>query len=223
MTVRSSILVLAAPLAAVFGCSDPPPTPPSGAAQVLLTPASSTIPNIGPRTVCNAGTSGTYTYFFGNAMKSLASEPGQDRVLKGLLQHGKGVNVSCTIKALGGARFSVSASVGGTDANSQRYPGSVRLNGTVTAGGPASGNIARVGFFSPEAQRLENIPGLPECTIGPVITGDDTDPLTGKVKEGALLADFSCPVVGVFDATNSGCDITASIALEHCLTGKEED
>jgi hypothetical protein len=191
--------------------------------MVQLTPASSMVPGIGPRTNCTAGMTGTYTYFFGRATATDQSRPAQERVVKGIMQNGKGVNVSCTIKALGGGRFSVAASVSGTDANYQRYRGSVSINGTVTAGGPASGNVARVSFFSPETSRLDTLTGLPECTIGAVVQGADSDPITGEVKEGALLAEFSCPVIGQFDATNSGCDVTGAIALEHCLTGKEDE
>jgi len=223
MLIRPSIPVLIVLATATFGCSDPPPTPPGGAAQVLLSPASSILPNIGPRTNCTAGSTGTYTYFYGNPDRSSTSDTGQERVLAGIVQNGKGVNVSCTVKSLGGNRFSVSASIGGTDSNFQGNRGSIGVNGTVTVGGPAAGNTAKVTVFSSETSRLDMVDGQPDCTFGPVNSRDDTDPLTGIVKEGAFLGDLSCPVIGAYDSTNSGCDVTASIALEHCLTGKEED
>jgi len=223
MLIRPSTPVLLAFVAASYGCSDPPPTPPGGAAMVMLSPASSTIPNIGPRTNCTAGSTGTYTYFYGNPDKSSTSDTGQERVVAGIVQHGKGLNVSCTVKSLGGGRFSVSGSVGGTDSNFQGYRGSIGVSGTVTVGGPSAGNTARVTVFSSEVSALDTVEGMPPCTFGPVAGGTDTDPLTGFVKEGAFLGDLSCPVIGAYDSTNSGCDVTASIALEHCLTGKEEE
>jgi len=220
MLIRPSTPILIALVAATFGCSDPPPTPPGGAAQVQLTPASSTF---APRTNCTAGMSGTYTYFYGNPDKSAQSDTGQERVVAGIVQNGKGLSVACTVKSLGGGKFSVSGTVKGTDSNFQGNQGSIGVNGTVTVGGPAAGNTAKVSVFSAETGRLDMVDGQPGCTFGPVNSKDDTDPLTGIVKEGAFLGDISCPLVGAYDSAGSGCDVSASIALEHCLTGKEED
>lgn len=209
MTVRLSMLVLVAPLAAL-SCSDPPPTPPRAAIEVRLSPPASSIPNIGTRTGCMAGTTGTYTYFLGKVPSGLSP---QDRVRGALMEHGHGINASCTVKALGGGRFSVNAALSGIDANSRHVATSVTLNGTLNASSPPSENLGQLAFFSPDTTSLRTISDLPGCTIGPVYVA----------KDGALLADFNCPVIADSSDTVKGCQATGTIAVERCRTGKEED
>jgi hypothetical protein len=209
MTVRLSMLVLVAPLASL-GCSDPPPTPPRAAVELRLSPPASSIPNIGTRTSCTAGTSGTYTYFLGRVPSGLTA---QDRVRSGLMEHGHGISASCTVKALGGGRYSVNASLSGVDANSRHVATSFTLNGTLSATAPPADNIGQVAVFTPDTTSLRTISDLPNCTIGPVYVA----------KDGALLADFNCPVIADSSDTIKGCQATGTIAVERCRTGKEED
>jgi hypothetical protein len=212
MTVRLSMLVLAAPLAAL-GCSDPPPPLARGSVEVYLRTPASTIPGIGSRTSCTtAGDSGSYTYFLGKGT-SATNDP-LVNVQNGLREHGAGHSVSCTVKALGSGRFSVSASVGGVDANVRKAGTvSLRVDGTLSADGQPSDNAAQVSFYSPDTTSLRTISDLPGCTIYPV----------SIVKDGALLAKFSCPVLADSSDTAKGCEATGAIAIERCRTGKEED
>jgi hypothetical protein len=210
MTVRlSMLLVLAAPLTSL-SCSDPPPTPPRGAVEIKLTEPRSSIPNIGTRTQCNAGSSGTYTYLLAKASTALSA---QERVRGGLIEHGHGLNVSCTVKSLGGNRYSVNASISGYDANALRAYASVTLNGTLNASAPASENVGQLAFFSGSTTSLRTISELPACTIGPVYVA----------KDGAILADFVCPVIADSSDTVKGCEASGTIAVERCRTGKEDD
>jgi hypothetical protein len=209
MTVRLSMLVLAAPLASL-SCSDPPPTPPRGAVEIRLSPPASSIPNIGTRTSCMAGTSGTYTYLLAKASTALTA---QDRVRTGLIEHGHGLSVSCTVKSLGGTRYSINASISGVEANSLRVSTSVTLNGTLNTASAPSENVGQIAFFSPHTTNLRNIQNLPSCSIGPVYVA----------KDGALLADFNCPVIADSSDTIKGCQASGTIAVERCRTGKEED
>jgi hypothetical protein len=211
MTVRLSTLLLAAVPLTSFGCSDPPPTPARGALSIKLNPPSSSIPNIGTRTSCTAGTTGVYTYFLGKP-QMVGSE--QDKVRNGLLEHGQGgFSASCTVKALGGGRFSVNASLSGVDANNRHVATALTLNGTLSASAAPVDNVGQVSFYSPDTTNLRNIADLPNCELGPVHT----------VKDGALWADFHGRVLADSSDTIKGCEATGVIAVERCRTGKEDD
>jgi hypothetical protein len=157
-----------------------------------------------------AGTTGTYTYFLGKVPTGLTA---QERVRGALVEHGHGLSVSCTVKALGSGRFSVNASLSGVDANSRRVSTSFTLNGSLSATAPAMDNVAQVAFYSPDTTHLRTITDLPACTLGPVYVA----------KEGAILADFTCPALADSTDTIKGCQATGTIALERCRTGKEDD
>jgi hypothetical protein len=213
MTVRLSMLVLAAPLASLLSCSDPPPTPARGSVEIALSPPSLSVQNIGTRTNCTAGTTGTYTYFLGRVAAGVRPTRIEDRVYDGLMEHGHGLNVSCTVKALGSGRFSVHASLSGVDANTRRVSTSFTLNGTFSATGPAADNPAQVAVYTPDTTNLRTVSDLPGCTIGPV----------DKARDGALLAQFSCPAIADSSDTIKGCAASGAIAIERCRTGTEED
>src|SRR5688572_8066412 len=164
MTVRLSMLVLALPLASL-SCSDPPPTPPRGSVRITLSPPSQGVPNIGTRVNCMAGTTGTYTYLLGKA--SAIADP-VTQVHNGLLEHGHGISVSCTVKAIGSGRYSVNASLSGVDSNSRKVAASFTLNGTVSATAAAADNPGQVAFFSPDTTHLRTLSDLPPCKIGPI-------------------------------------------------------
>jgi hypothetical protein len=211
MIVRLSTLLLAAAPLASFGCSDPPPTPARAALEVQLNPPATTIQNIGTRTSCTAGTTGTYTYFLGKTSSLLSR---QDRVRNGLIEHGQGgFSASCTVKALGGGRYSVNASLSGVDSNNRHVATALTLNGTLSATAAPADNIGQVAFYSPDTTNLRNVADLPECEIGPVHV----------VKDGALFADFHCRVLADSTDTVKGCEVTGTIAVERCRTGKEDD
>jgi hypothetical protein len=209
MTDRLSMLVLSAPHASL-GCSDPPPTPPRGSVVIRLSPPSLGVPGIATRTNCTAGTTGVYTYLLGKA--SSIADP-VEQVRAGLLEHGHGINVSCTVKAIGGGRYSVNASLSGVDSNSRKVSTSFTLNGTLSATAAAADNPGQVAFFSPDTTHLRTLSDLPACKIGPVETA----------KDGALLAPFSCEALADSSDTIKGCQATGAIAIERCRTGKEED
>lgn len=209
MTVRPSLLVLAAVSLASLSCSDPPPTPPRGSVQIRLFPPSLAVPNIGTRTNCTAGSTGTYTYFLGKQSAALDL----DKVHNGLMEHGHGINVSCTVKALGGGRYSVNASLSGVDSNNRKVATSFTLNGTLHPMSAPADNVGQVAFYSPDTTNLRTISDLPACKIGPVAT----------VKDGALLAHFSCDAIADSSDTIKGCAADGYIAIERCRTGKEED
>jgi hypothetical protein len=214
MTVRLSMLVLVAPLASL-SCSDPPPTPARGSVEIMLNAPDGSIPGIGSRTSCNAGTQGTYSYFLGRPPSgTMLTWPIKDRVQFGLTEHGRGVNVSCTVRALGSGRFAVNASVSGVDAyTGKRGAVSFTLNGTLHTSGPVTDNPGQVAFYSPDTTNLRTISDLPGCTIGKVHI----------VRDGALLTEFYCPAIADSSDTVKGCEATGAIAIERCRTGKEED
>jgi hypothetical protein len=138
----------------------------------------------------------------------------QDKVRTGMLEHGQGgFSASCTVKALGGGRFAVDASLGGVDSNNRRVVTSFSISGTLSASGAPADNVGRVSFYSPDTTNLRNLADLPTCEIGKVHV----------VKEGALFTDFHCRVLGDATDTIKGCEATGVIAIERCRTGKEED
>lgn len=111
-----------------------------------------------------------------------------------------------TPRAEGG--YAVSASLSGVDANSRRVAVSVALEGVVTASAPPADNLGTFAVYTPDTTNLRTLSDLPSCTLGPVYT----------VKEGALLADFSCPVLADSSDVIKGCQATGTIAIERCLT-----
>lgn len=176
-----------------------------GAVEIRLSPPSSAGPNIGTRTACTAGTTGVYTYFLGQLAH--AGLTAGDRVRTGLMESGQAFTVDCTVMALGEDGYSVRASLSGVDANSRHVATSVTLEGTVAADATLADSPGTVALYTPDTGSLTTIANLPACTIGPVYV----------VKEGALLADFTCPVLGDSGDTIKGCQASGTIAVERCL------
>jgi hypothetical protein len=144
----------------------------------------------------------------------MLARPIWERVQYGLTEHGHGVNVSCTVRALGGGRYAVNASVSGVDAyTGKRGAVSFTLNGTLHGTDMSAENPGQVAFYSPDTTNLRTISDLPGCTIGPVQIA----------KDGALLTQFYCQAIADSSDTVKGCEATGAIAIERCRTGKEED
>jgi hypothetical protein len=179
-----------------------------GAVEIRLSSPSTAVPNIGTRTSCTAGTTGTYTYFLGQLAQGLTA---QDRVRSGLVESGQGLTVDCAVVSRAEGRYSVRASLSGVDANSRRVATSITVEGTVAANGMPTDDPATVAVYTPDTTNLRTIPDLPACTIGPVYVA----------KPGALLADFNCPVLADSSDTIKGCQATGTIAVERCLVADD--
>jgi hypothetical protein len=170
-----------------------------------LSPPATSVPNIGTRTSCTAGTTGTYTYFLGASPEGLTA---QARVVSGLLESGQGLTVDCTVMPRAEGGYAVAATLSGVDANSRGVAVSVTLEGVVTAGAPPPDNVSTVAVYTPDTTSLRTLPDLPACTLGPVYVA----------MEGALLTEFNCPVHGDSSDVVKGCQATGTIAIERCLT-----
>jgi hypothetical protein len=171
------------------------PTPAAVGLSISLSPPEE-LPtvDIGGRT-CPAGASGAATYTLGKPAPGGTIADGTD-----------GVTVDCTVRADG----SVSASVSGYDSE-RRERISLSFAGAL---GPSSvtGPTAVFQFYAPETLALHTGSPFPNCSVGPITT----------LKAGAVLADFSCPIIVASDDSTSGCAVHGTLAFEYCQTGEEE-
>lgn len=175
------------------------PTPGAmGAAEILLRPPNLSVPNIGTRTNCTAGSTGTYSYFLG-----AKGAPAPDRVRSSMLPSGPDFSVSCSVHS-DGTTLRVRLALEGTDANSRSVPVRLELAGAIPI---ASGweALEQGDFYSDDTGQLTTDPFAAVCVMENVTS---TEP-------GSLSADFSCPVLVGTDAI-SGCHASGSVALSGC-------
>jgi hypothetical protein len=155
------------------------------------------VPNLGSR-ACSAGDSGSHTYGIGSPVPGRTITSGTS-----------GVEVICTVKPSATAdAFDVSAAVSGSD-NVGLEKFSLNIAGTVArTDSLESTPVDQLAFYTATTLALETHPAYPPCTIGPVTT----------LKSGAMLADFSCPVLVSSTESSSGCKATGTLAIEYCTT-----
>lgn len=172
-----------------------PPTPAAVGFSISLSPPQQgTIDaDIGSR-ACPAGASGARDYTLGKPA------PG------GTIADGTaGVSVACEVTAMG----DVDAEVSGYDsATNERL--AFNFAGKLDRSSGAT-SYAVLQFYSPQTLALHTGTPFPECTVGPITT----------LKSGAVLSDFSCPILIASDDTTSGCAVHGTLALEYCTTGQE--
>jgi hypothetical protein len=173
-----------------------PPTPAAVGLSISLSePQQASIDaDIGSRT-CSAGATGAATYTLGKPA------PGET-----LADGTANVSVDCTVRADG----SFSAEVSGYDSTTKERI-ALNFSGRIDASSSAKPNAA-FQFYSPQTLALHTAAPFPDCTVGPVTT----------LRVGALLADFSCPIIIASDDTTSGCAVHGTLALEYCKSGEEE-
>lgn len=173
--------------------STPPPTPAAiGLTLTLSPPEPVTTVDISGRS-CTAGGVGTSTYTIGKPAANGTIENGTD-----------GVMVDCTVRADGS--FALEAAGSDTETK-QRL--SLSVTGTAERSATSSGSLQ---VYTPDTLALGTGSPFPDCTLGPATI----------VKLGALLTDFSCPIV-VGDDPSAGCAAKGTIAVEYCKTGEEEN
>jgi hypothetical protein len=171
-----------------------PPTPAAVGLSLSLSEPESTTLDFGGRT-CPAGGTGEFTYTLG-APRPLGT------VASGTM----GTSVTCTVTATG----RVSAEVSGYDSRTMLRL-SLNFAGTLDKSTSAM-STAALQFYSPETNALYVAAPFPECTVGPITT----------LTKGAVLTDFSCPLLVANDDAMTGCAAQGTLALEYCLTGEEE-
>jgi len=173
-----------------------PATPAAVGLSISLSPPQQAAidADIGSR-ACPAGASGTATYTLGQPAPGKTLPDGTAEV-----------GVDCTVRADG----SFSAEVSGYDsATKQRI--ALNFSGKIDTSSGAKSSAA-LQFYSPQTLALHTADPFPDCTIGAVTT----------LKKGALLADFSCPIIVASDDSTSGCAVHGTFAVEYCKTGEEE-
>ena len=172
-----------------------------GAAEIRLSPPAQSVPNIGTRTNCTAGSTGTYTYFLGATPDGVSPE---ERVSGAMLRSGSGHELACQVKAMGDDFF-VSIELSGVDANSRHVAAGLRFTGYVPRSGTA-GLTDVLGFESEDTRELWTSSDIAQCAIGPV----------ASISAGELVAHVSCPAVVSFDNEITGCQLTGMIAVSGC-------
>jgi hypothetical protein len=171
-----------------------------GAAEVRVQPPASSIPNIGTRTSCTAGLSGTYTYFLGSMPSGFTA---RDRVVGARVPNGGSFTVGCKVREESDQTI-VEVSISGPDANSRRVPASIRLQGAIpTVSG--EGALSAGSFYSPDTGELGTDPSLAGCVM-----------TAGTFVEGGVVADFSCPALVKAADPYTGCEATGIVAFSGC-------
>src|SRR5690348_14119398 len=150
--------------------------PAAGLAINLTPPIVSEVPAAAGRT-CTAGGVGAWSYAVG------APKP------HGTVANGAaGVGVACTVTGSG----SIDGSVSGPEEQSHQ-PLSFDVLGTVT--NTFEPTSAKISFYAPDTLTLQVLDGFPDCTL------DHFDVL----KAGAVLADFTCPLLASATDASAGC------------------
>ncbi len=168
-----------------------------GAAEIRLSPPASSIPNIGTRTSCNAGTTGTYTFLLGAKSQGITA---QERVELGAVANG--MSTSCTMKSEGPSTR-VTASIAGDDSNSRRVGAHLSFSGLLH-NQITTGELTNGSFFSDDTGQLWAEPSIADCSLSSIVLNGYT-----------LAADFSCPVL-IGDDDVSGCQASGSVYLSGC-------
>jgi hypothetical protein len=171
-----------------------------GAAEVNLSPPASSVPNIGTRTSCTAGNTGTYTYFLGST-PSMTND--RNRVVGAMVENGNGFDVACEVREETD-HILVEVSISGPDANSRRVPASLVLQGAIPTM-TGAGALSAGSFYSPDTTELSADPNLADCML-----------TNGTFTEGGLLADFSCPALVKADDPIAGCAARGTVAFSSC-------
>jgi hypothetical protein len=165
------------------------PTPaPAAGLTINLSNPQASEVDIGSRS-CPAGDSGAFTYMLGMPAPNQTIEDGA-----------LGTTVDCTVT--GGI---VDAHLAGYNTTTK-----IRLEFSIS-GTPSKTSDSGVGditFFSPETLTLSPLPDFPGCKLGPA----------SVLKDGAVLTDFECPLLGAVDDTTSGCKAVGTVAFEYCKT-----
>jgi len=167
-------------------------TPAASGVSLALSPVLT--PNSGR--LCNAGTTGAFTYQIG--------EPAPGKTIESGMQ---GVVVSCAVEIDAAGNTQLNATISGVDANGHK-PMALSVTSQIDAGDAMPS--ATLTFISPDVGSLTTLTDYPACTLGPITV----------LKSGAILADMDCPVVGSLDDASSGCRAHGTIAFEYCATGR---
>ena len=172
-----------------------------GAAEIRLSPPAQSVPNIGTRTSCTAGSTGTYTYFLGSTPEGTTPE---ERVVGAMLPNGRVLRTECSLVEAAGSLF-VSANVSGPDANSRRTPEvQLALAGEVVATS-TFGDLESGSVKTTDTGELSADPFVASCVLSNI----------ERPAPGSLVATFGCPaLVGGDDV--SGCYASGTISLSGC-------
>jgi hypothetical protein len=172
----------------------------TGAAEFTLRPPRIDVPNIGARTYCAAGISGTYTYLVGERM---GGETRIERVASAMVPSGKGFAVSCQIVEAQDDIF-ITAQISGRDGNTGGGAAALKLSGAVPRG-EAFGALDSGAIESDDTGPLASDPEVASCVLED-LSVDDARGLTASVV---------CPAL-VGNDELSGCELTGAIAFAGC-------
>lgn len=176
------------------GVQNPPPA--AGLTVALTQPSVTEVPGLGART-CNVPEAG-HVYTIGTPAPGGTVPDGTDDV-----------HVSCAIGLnVDGMTMNVYADVSGADTTTV-VPIALEVESpSIKSRDPAP---AAVSFDAPENGHLVPLDpdsDFPPCLLGPFAT----------LKDGAMLADFTCPLLGSPDDDTIGCRAHGTLGVEYCET-----
>ncbi len=190
MNARARCSVLAVPLLAALGCSDPVPLPAQGAISLSVQKPSTSING------SNCPDSGT-TYQVG-----APGVPTQQSFGDSLIDGDQGSHISCSVKG-SGTTFAFSGSFQATTSVGDPLPITVTFsNGTITDGK----GTAAVSVFTPKLAGTFASAAGSDCTI---------QVIGGQIANGHVWATFSC--AGITAPPSGLCAVgTSVIVFENC-------
>jgi hypothetical protein len=172
----------------------------TGAAEFTLRPPRADVPNIGTRTSCRAGTSGTYTYFLGELDDG---STGLDRVESAMVPSGNGFAISCQVIETQDSTF-VTAQISGRDSNSRKVSAALEFSGSIPRG-DTFGALDSGAIDSADTGLLASAPDVASCVLED-LSADDARGFTARIV---------CPAV-VGDDEVSGCEATGVVSFAGC-------
>jgi hypothetical protein len=171
--------------------------PPAAVGFGITLSASAVTDNQGnPVGTCHVGPTGATSYSIGVPAAGYTIPDGTG-----------GVSVSCYVGLNSDATtMNVAGNVSGPDAATSQAISLVVTSPMIQSRDGAPANIA---FSSDSMGALTPIDSNYPCTLGPF----------GTLKNGAMLADFTCPLLGSPTDATVACNAHGTLALEYCDTG----
>lgn len=191
MNVRLRCSILAVPLLAALGCSDPVPLPAQAAMTLSIQKSMSSCPD-----------SGT-TYAFGAVKDKVIQSPTANNHGQSVVNGDQGSTISCSVKKASDGSYAFSGSVKGT-ANGDQVVTVTFNNGVIGADLKGSASLY---VFTRVFSQSYSTPGDKPCTFNVV---------NNQLKNGALWATFSCPALTAAPDSECAVGSTSTIVFENC-------
>lgn len=189
--------ILAVPLLAVLGCSDPVPPPAQGALTLYV---DQPVTHVDGRACPAPGI--TYQIAATDSKTKMLAAPSSTTPGESLISGEKGTNISCSVKKSSNG-FAFSGSIHGNSSPAGSIVDLTMQGGTVD--GTSLTGTVNVSIYTPDlsSQFVSSMP----CSV---------TVLQNQIKGGSMWANFSCPTVTADPSGACGIGSFSTIVFENC-------